>query len=196
VAIGLALIAALSSVHTKATATGKIRPAVAGSPVLTAGTPAAFGYLTAQRTNRCGLKPAELESSPPAQRLQGSCCDPMDLSTYEWQVKALRGYAAIPQIPTDPYDVPVSAARGLLRYDSSIHLSDRQQATYDRAMAMSREKGPCCCHCWRWTAFKGMSKYLIARAHWTASQVALVIDDVEGCGGKGTPPSLPSQTPA
>jgi hypothetical protein len=39
-----------------------------------------------------------------------------------------------------------------------------------------------------------MSKYLIARRHWTASAVALIIDDVQGCGGKGTPPSLPSQT--
>jgi hypothetical protein len=45
-------------------------------------------------------------------------------------------------------------------------------------MAMSNEKGPYCCHCWRWTALEGMSKYLIARRHWTASAVALVIDDV------------------
>lgn len=195
VAVGLALIAGLSSGHRNATTTGKVR-AGAGDPVLVAGAPAAFRYLTAQRSNRCGLTPAELESSPPAQHLQGSCCFPMDMSTYEWQVKALHRYAAIPQIPTDPYDVPVSAARGLLRYDKSIHLSARQQATYDRAMGMSREKGPCCCHCWRWTAFRGMSKYLIARAHWTASQVAILIDDVQGCGGKDTPPSLASQTPA
>jgi hypothetical protein len=103
-------------------------------------------------------------------------------------------YAAIPQIPRDPYDVPLALARSLLRYDSSIHLTARQQATYQHAMEMSSEKGPCCCHCWRWSAFKGMSKYLIARRHWTASAVALIIDDVQGCGGKGTPPSLPSQT--
>ena len=79
----------------------------------------------------------------------------MDMSTYEWQVKALRRYATIPQIPRDPYDVPVAFARRLLHYDKSIHLSASQQATYDRAMGMSREKGPCCCHCWRWTAFQG-----------------------------------------
>jgi len=41
-----------------------------------------------------------------------------------------------------------------------------------------------------------MSKYLIARAHWTASQVALVIDDLQGCGGKGTPPAIPGQAAA
>ncbi|MHB8243177.1 MAG: hypothetical protein ACYDHN_14455 [Solirubrobacteraceae bacterium] len=195
VGVGLVLILALSGGHPKATTTGKVRPA-AGSLVLAAGTPAAFGYLTAQRSNRCGLKPAELATSPPAQHLQGSCCDPMDLSTYEWQVKALHHYASIQQIPTDPYDVPVSLARRLLRYDHAIHLSTRQQATYDRAMHMSREKGPCCCHCWRWTAFRGMSKYLIVRASWSAPQVALLIDDVEGCGGKGEPPSIPAHAAA
>jgi hypothetical protein len=120
----------------------------------------------------------------------------MDMSTYEWQVKALHRDAAIPQIPRDPYDVSVAFARRLLLYDKSIHLSAPQQATYDRAMGMSREKGPCCCHCWRWTAFRGMSKYLISRAHWTAPRVALVIDDVEGCGGKDQPPALSARRTA
>jgi hypothetical protein len=120
----------------------------------------------------------------------------MDLSAYEWQVKALRQYAAFPQIPRDPYDVPVSLARQLLHYNNATQLSTRQQATYDWAMHMSREKGPCCCHCWRWSTFRGMSKYLIVHAHWTSSQVALVIDDVEGCGGKGEPPRIPSQATA
>jgi hypothetical protein len=192
VGVGLLLTGTLSGGHTKATTVVAARSA-ASDPVSVAGTPATFSYLAAQRTNRCGLTPAELESYPEAQRLQGSCCNPMDLSTYEWQVKALHRYASIQQIPRDPYDVPVSLARRLLRYDNAIHLSARQQATYDLAMHMSREKGPCCCHCWRWTAFRGMSKYLIARGHWTASQVALIIDDVEGCGGKDAPPSIPAQ---
>jgi hypothetical protein len=69
----------------------------------------------------------------------------------------------------------------------------QQQATYDQAMSMSREKGPCCCHCWRWTAFRGMSKYLIVHASWSAPQVALLIDDVQGCGGKDAPPGVPAQ---
>ena len=161
-------------------------------PVLVPGTPAAFRYLVNQRSNRCGMRPAELERFPPTQHLQGSCCDPMDQSTYEWQVKAIRSYAFTAQIPRDPYDVPASLARRLLDYDKTIRLTAAQQATYDRAMRMSREKGPCCCHCWRWNAFRGMSKYLIARPHWTASRVALIIDDVEGCGGRDAPPSLPS----
>jgi len=154
-----------------------------------AGTPAAFRYLAGQRTNRCGLTPAELEHSSAAGRLQGSCCFPMDISTYEWQIKALHPSAAIRQVPTDPYDVPVALAQRLLRYDKSIGLSATQRATYDHAMSMSSEKGPCCCRCWRWSAFRGMSKYLITRANWNASRLALLIDDVEGCGGKGQPPT-------
>jgi hypothetical protein len=195
VAAGLLLTGTLSGGHTKAAATGEAR-SVAGDPASVAGTPAAFRYLSVQRSNRCALRSAELQSYPPSQRLQGSCCDPMDQSTYEWQIKALGAYAFIEQIPKNPYDVPVSLARRLLLYDNAIHLSTRQQATYDRGMHMSREKGPCCCHCWRWTAFRGMSKYLIARAHWTASQVALIIDDVEGCGGKDEPPRIPGQATA
>jgi hypothetical protein len=186
------LILAPSGGQTKGTTTGKVHSAT-GDTALIAGTPAAFGYLTAQRSNRCGLRPAELESSQSAQRLQGSCCFPMDMSTYAWQVKALRRDATISEIPRDPYDVPVALARRLLSYDKSIRLSPRQQATYDRAMSMSREKGPCCCHCWRWTAFRGMSKYLIARQSWSAPQVALLIDDVQGCGGKDAPPGVPAQ---
>ena len=194
-AAGLVLILVLGGGETNPMGTSKVRPA-AGDPVLVAGTPAAFRYLTAQRSNRCGLTPGELESSPPAGQLQGSCCFPMDMSTYEWQVKALRRDAAIPQIPRDPYDVPVALARRLLHYGKSIHLSASQQATYDRAMGMSREKGPCCCHCWRWTAFSGMSKYLIARGSWSAPQVALLIDDVQGCGGKDDPPAGPRNATA
>jgi hypothetical protein len=195
-AIGAVLIATLSGGgHTKAMTTRLVTPA-SSDPVAAAGTPAAFRHLSGQRSNRCALRSAELESYPPSQHLQGSCCDPMNQSTYEWQVKALRAYASIAQIPMDPYDVPVSLAQQLLHYDSSIRLAPQQQRTYDHAMHMSREHGPCCCRCWRWTAFRGMSKYLISRDGWSASRVALLIDDVEGCGGKGEPPHISSQASA
>jgi len=189
--VGFLLTGVRSGGHFKTKSAGSAPP-TASDPVLAVGTPAAFSYLATQTSNRCGLTPTELESYPLAQHLQGSCCDRMDPSTYAWQVKALRRYAFIAQIPRDPYDVPVSLARQLLHYDNTIHLSARQQATYDRAMRMSHQHGPCCCHCWRWTAFRGMSKYLIARDGWTASRVALIIDDVEGCGGKDEPPATPS----
>lgn len=191
---GVLITGALGGGHTRANTTASSRQAI--SEAVITGTPAAeFRYLAAQNSNRCGLTPTRLQSYPLTQRLQGSCCDPMDLSTYEWQVKALRRYATIPQIPKDPYDVPVSLARQLLGYGNSIRLSAPQQATYDMAMHMSREHGPCCCHCWRWNAFRGMSNFLITHG-WMAPRVALIIDDVEGCGGKGEQPRIPSQATA
>src|SRR5579863_3986130 len=63
--------------------------------------------------------------------LQGSCCSPMDRTQYEQQIHALKAYAHIPQIPTDPYNVPVSLANTLLQYDQSIQLSATQQTTYN-----------------------------------------------------------------
>jgi hypothetical protein len=189
---GVLLTGALSGGHTKANTTTSSRQATS-DPALIAGTPAAeFRYLATQNSNRCSSTAAELQSYPPTQHLQGSCCDPMDLSTYEWQLKALHRYALTPAIPRDPYDVPVSLAHRLFRYDNTIHLSTRQQATYNQAIHMSGLGGPCCCHCWRWNAFRGMSKFLITRDGWSASRVALLIDDVEGCGGKGEPPRIPS----
>ena len=160
----------------------------AGSP-LAAGAPAAFKYLAVQKSNRCSLTSAELRRYAASQRLQGSCCFPMNLSTYEWQVQALRSYASIAEIPRDPYDVPVSLAQTLLRHDASIHLTPAQESTYTRAMAMSRLKGPCCCRCWRWTAFRGLSKFLIADRRWPAARLAVLIDDLEGCGGPDSPPT-------
>ena len=44
-------------------------------------------------------------------RIQGSCCGPMDFHKYQEQVEGLKKYADIPQIPADPYDVPVSLAK-------------------------------------------------------------------------------------
>src|SRR5438128_919983 len=115
--VGALLIATLGGGHAKTATPGEVRPA-AGNPAIVAGTPAAFRYLSAQRSNRCGMRPAELERYPPTRHLQGSCCDPMDQSTYEWQVKALRSYAFTAQIPRDPYDVPISLARELLDDDN------------------------------------------------------------------------------
>lgn len=187
------LVTTLSGGHAKTNAFTSARPATR-DPVAPAGI--TFSYLAAQRSNRCGLTAAGLESYPQAQHLQGSCCYPMDDSTYEWQLRALRRYSAIPQIPRNPYDVPVSLALQLLHYDNAIDLSARQKATYDEAMHMSRTRGPCCCRCWRWSAFKGMSKYLLARERWTASRVALLIDDLQGCGGKDGPPQIPGRATA
>ena len=120
---------------------------------------------------------------PDGMRLQGSCCFPMDLAAYRSQVRGLRADRAIPQIPPDPYDVPVSLAKRLLAYDRGTHLTRAQARTYWQAMRSSRLKGPCCC-CWRWYTFRGLSRYLIAERGWRAPAIAKLVDLLEGCGGR------------
>src|SRR5437764_703617 len=87
---GLLLALSLGGGHRVNSRAGDRPSASEPEPVLVPGTPAAFRYLVNQRSNRCGMRPAELERYPPTEHLQGSCCEPMDQSTYEWQVKALR----------------------------------------------------------------------------------------------------------
>ena len=148
-----------------------------------AGTPARFVYLARQRSNRCNLQARELLRRRGDGRLQGSCCSPMEEHAYAEQVRTLRQYMRIRQIPPDPYDVRVSLAQRLLRYQTDIRLSPSERALYTRAMEMSDEKGPCCCRCWRWTAFEGLSKYLIARRDWQPPRLARLIEALDGCGG-------------
>ena len=109
----------------------------------------------------------------------------MDFHKYQEQVDGLKKYANTPQIPSDPYDVPVSLAKQLFEYQRTIQLTADQQAIYDQAMQMADEKGPCCCHCWRWIAFEGQAKYLISELNWSAEEIATVWDLEDGCGGAG-----------
>ena len=109
----------------------------------------------------------------------------MDLHRYQEQVEGLKKYSNIPQIPSDPYDVPVKLAKQLFEYQTTIQLTPDQQAIYDQAMQISEEGGPCCCRCWRWFAFEGQAKYLITELNWPAQQVAELWDLEDGCGGPG-----------
>jgi hypothetical protein len=145
---------------------------------------ASFSQLAAQHTNSCGLQASELATYSEHMRLQGACCTAMDETTYDAKLAGLRAYAGVAQIPQNPYDITVSLARRLVGYQRTIHLTPGQEGTYSAAMRMSSEKGPCCCHCWRWTAFQGMSDYLIARRGWRARPLAHLIGLVDGCGGK------------
>lgn len=120
-----------------------------------------------------------------SERLQGSCCSPMSLHRYEEQVEGLKEYSDIPQIPTDPYDISVEKAKELLNYKNTIKLSGEQQNTYNDAMKMSDEGGPCCCKCWRWGVYEGLAEYLIVIENFTAEQVAEVWNLSDGCGGEG-----------
>jgi len=107
----------------------------------------------------------------------------MLLDHYMRQVRGLVAYRNVSQIPRDPYDLPIALAKQLLAYDASITLTPAQQSIYMRAMKLAHEHGPCCCHCWRWPAFEGQAKYLIARRSYPPSQIATVWDLEDGCGG-------------
>jgi hypothetical protein len=139
---------------------------VAGGPGSDDGSTAKFAFLAHQTSNSCGLQPNAIAEISSRMRMQGSCCFPMDLAAYKSQVQGLRAYAGVPQIPRDPYDVPVSLVKRLLADDRAIRLGPAQAQIYSHAMHMSRLKGPCCCHCWRWYAFRGLGKYLIADLRW------------------------------
>ena len=119
---------------------------------------------------------------PNSTTLDGACCSAMSLTRYQEQHDGLRAYAVYPEIPNDPYSIPVVLAKRLLSF-RSIGLDAAQQETYDRATALAREHGPCCCHCWRWTAFDGQAKELITVRHFDAARVATVWDLEDGCGG-------------
>ncbi len=119
---------------------------------------------------------------PRGSRLQGACCFPMDYGSYVRQVRQLKRYVAVAVIPRDPYDISVSLARRLIGYQR-IKLTHAQRLIYNRAVPLSETKGPCCCPCWRWTAFGGQAKYLITRLRYSSRQVATVWSLEEGCGG-------------
>jgi len=143
-----------------------------------------FDFLSNAKTNLCSL-PDFIHSKPDHERLQGSCCQPMDFHRYTEQIEGLRKFSRIDMIPSDPYDIQVSLAKELLRYQVDIQLRSEQQATYDEATKLSSEGGPCCCVCWRWYAFEGLANYLITQYGFNAERIAEVWDLADGCGGPG-----------
>ena len=72
--------------------------------------------------------------------------------------------------------MPVTLARRLTSYAESITPTPSQQTAYDGAVKLSHEHGPCCCHCWRRTAFEGQAKYLIARRDYSGRRIAAIWD--------------------
>jgi hypothetical protein len=142
-----------------------------------------FAILSAHHSNKCGLRPESLDSIARSGRLQGSCCTAMNLAHYVEQIRRLRSFANEPAIPRDPYDISVRLAKRLTAFAASVHLTAAQEVSYGRAMKFADEHGPCCCHCWRWTAFEGQAKYLIARRGYGGRRIAQVWDLEDGCGG-------------
>ena len=163
--------------------TALAQPVSAQAAVTIAALEQRFALLSRQHSNKCSLRPESLDSIAVHGRLQGSCCSAMDFQRYVRQMHGLRTYARAPEIPTDPYDVPVTLARRLISYAESITLTPSQQTVYNGAVKLSYEHGPCCCHCWRWTAFEGQAKYLIARRGYSGRRIADIWNLEDGCGG-------------
>jgi hypothetical protein len=172
---------------------GKLNPAdnqtnLGVKQVFAAGSKEAFDYLSTTKTTTssfCGLQPTTVDGFSDEDNIQGACCGAMDFHRYQEQVEGLKQYKDISQIPEDPYNIPVTLAKQLFEYQQTITLSEEQQAIYDQAMEMSHEGGPCCCKCWRWTAFEGQAKFLITEYGWSAQEIADLWDIQDGCGGPG-----------
>lgn len=142
-----------------------------------------FEFLSRNGNSNCSQEFLDsIPSLPDSARLQGSCCGPMDLHRYREQVAGLMAHAAIPEIPPDPYDIEAALAKRLLTaYETELRLE--QQKTYDQAMMLSSEKGPCCCQCWRWHVYGGLGRLLIRDHGFDGAKLARVWDLSNGCGG-------------
>ncbi|OGK17487.1 hypothetical protein A2774_05585 [Candidatus Roizmanbacteria bacterium RIFCSPHIGHO2_01_FULL_39_12c] len=117
-------------------------------------------------------------------RLQGSCCSPMNYHRYSEQIRGLQEFKKIPEIPQDPYDILVKQAKNLMSHYDDI-LSFEQEKAYDFAMQNSHEQGPCCCKCWRWYVYGGLGKILIRKYNFTGERLAKIWNLSDGCGGAG-----------
>lgn len=117
-------------------------------------------------------------------RLQGSCCSPMNWHRYSEQIKGLKKFSNIREIPPDPYDIEADLAKKM-QFHYNDKLTKEEQKAYDYAMENSMEKGPCCCKCWRWYVYGGLAKFLIKEKGFTGEQVTEVWNLSDGCGGEG-----------
>jgi hypothetical protein len=146
---------------------------------------AKFQQLSQNGNSSCsGAFKNSITSMPDGARLQGSCCSPMNMHRYGEQVEGLKKYKDIQEIPSDPYDIDAGLAKKLQAYYDTP-LTPQEQQAYDYAMANSKEKGPCCCKCWRWYVYGGLGKLLIQKYHFTGEQVTEVWNLSDGCGGPG-----------
>src|SRR5438552_7253330 len=74
-----------------------------------------FDFLSQNTNVNCSAEfEASIATMPADARLQGSCCSPMDKARYLRQIKGIRKYAQLPEIPPDPYDIPASMAQKVM----------------------------------------------------------------------------------
>lgn len=173
------LIASLGAVASLAL----VHPIVASTSASEATLMRRFSHLNQNGNSNCSAKFMKSIADMPAEaRLQGSCCAPMDAHRYIEQVRALRKFSTIPEIPSDPYDVPAHMAQKLMGYYDLL-LNVKEQAAYDHAMANSDEQGPCCCQCWRWYVYGGLGKFLVHERGFDGPRLVEVWNFSSGCGG-------------
>jgi len=148
-----------------------------------------FAVLSRAGTDVCqdmGNLPAiesYISALPATARMQGSCCSPMDLQRFAEQMKALEAYSAIPEVPSDPYDISKSQAEELLGFYNTVSLDPTQQRVYDVAQSQTTDHGWCCCQCWAWYTHAGLAKYVITQDGFGSQQTAQLIDLEDCCGG-------------
>lgn len=118
------------------------------------------------------------------ERIQGSCCSPMDPHRYQEQIEGLKKFKDISEIPPDPYDIDAGLAKDLMSY-YDMQLTEEGQKAYDYAMENSMGKGPCCCMCWGWYVYGGLAKKLIQERAFTGEQITELWDLSDMCGGPG-----------
>ena len=144
-----------------------------------------FQKLSTKGNSSCsGTFTDSISSMKDGDRLQGSCCSPMNWHRYKEQVEGLKKFSNIKEIPQDPYDIDAELAKKMKNHYEDA-LTPEQQKAYDFAMANSNEKGPCCCKCWRWYVYGGLAKFLIVEKGFTGEQITEVWNLSDGCGGEG-----------
>ena len=193
-AVAVIAVAAVSGLHLFG-ATASTPPATAAN-ALAPGSEPEFAYLATQHSNFCSLSQSTVMTYAADSRRQGACCNPLDDAKYRFQVSGLRAFSNVPEILTDPYDVPASLAKQLLADDSSITLTPAQVAVFNTASSMTHDHGWCCCRCWRWYMSEGLAKMLITKQHMGAAAIAHVVDLTNGCGGGLGSDASPSPIPS
>ncbi len=114
--------------------------------------------------------------------LGGQCCSALtNTVNYHTNLQKLQAYKSIPNVPLDPMHTPIAMAKYWIDYDNATTLTPSQQATFNQAMDMSKEK-PCCCKCWHYFTNEGIAKKMIVDGTFNAQQIAGFWDVSDICG--------------
>ena len=129
----------------------------------------------------CVAGPTELKSTD-GLTLGGQCCSAlMDTEEYHANLEKLQAYKNMPDIPLDPMHTPIAMAKKWIEYDKTTTLTPAEQAIYDQAYAISKEK-PCCCKCWHYFVNEGIAKKMIKDGAWSPEHIAGYWDASDICG--------------